>query len=395
MYPCGRVLFTVESPVESHLERSFSCVEIAQAGETEGTGTVTHVGVECHLGLEADASGNLVVTLVVGDVVLDVQSGVLNVVAICEQLVSEVHVRLGCVIFTEVAGENLDEGEEIRIGTAHVLNVGIGDEQLVREIVGKTAVEVGGVGVDLVHLIVHRIAEQQTVLADHVVHHAGAEVRTGGGRSLPRVGVGVVVTESEMMLLADVPVDASEELDIALILVVAGVGTRIIVVLLLEEIAHFLGLCGGYAGDHAVFIGDAVLGSAPSVDLGRIRDILCVHEEEELVLDDGAAEGESVGGLTVFAPFEVHAVDTGAVEILVLVVDVSGALKGVGTGLGNGVHATADEVALANIVRGNHNLNLLDCIDGDGVATAGKSSAQTEVIVEVRTVHGEVGAAAG
>ena len=166
-----------------------------------------------------------------------------------------------------------------------------------------------------------------------------------------------------MMLLADVPVDTAEELDVALVFVVVVVCTGIVAVVRLQEVAHGFGLGLADAGNHAVFIGDAVLGGTPAVDFGRIRDVLGVHEEEQLVLDDGPAEGESVGGLTVLAPFEVHAVDTATVEVLVLMVDVSGTLEGVGTGLGNGVHATADEVALADIVRGNHNLNLLDCID--------------------------------
>ena len=141
--PCCGLFLSVEAPVECHLYRSLSCIEIAQAGKTVGTGAVTHVGVECHLGLEADTCGDLVVSHVVGNIVLDVQSCVLNIVAIGEELISEVHVRLAGVILAKVACENLHEGEEIRIGTAHVLDVGVGDEQLVGEIVGETAVEVG------------------------------------------------------------------------------------------------------------------------------------------------------------------------------------------------------------------------------------------------------------
>ena len=75
-------------------------------------------------------------------------------------------------------------------------------------------------------------------------------------------------------------------------------------------------------------------------------------------------------------------------------IDVCSALEGVGTGLGDGVYATADEVGLADIVRGNNNLKFLNCVDGDRVATAGEVVGKAEVVVEVCTVNGEVGSTA-
>ena len=72
-------------------------------------------------------------------------------------------------------------------------------------------------------------------------------------------------------------------------------------------------------------------------------------------------------------------------------IDIGAAPEGVRTGLGDGVHATADEVGLADIVGGDHDLKFFDGVDGDRVATARQVGAQTEVVVEVGTVHGEVG----
>ena len=100
--------------------------------------------------------GNDILTF---DLILDVQGGILDIVAIGEELISEVHIRLAGVIFAKVACENLHEGEEIRIGTAHVLDVRIGDEQLVAEVAAETAVEVNGDGAHVVLHGVHGVVE--------------------------------------------------------------------------------------------------------------------------------------------------------------------------------------------------------------------------------------------
>ena len=77
-----------------------------------------------------------------------------------------------------------------------------------------------------------------------------------------------------------------------------------------------------------------------------------------------------------------------------MIVSVNGALEGVGTGLGDGVDTTAHEVGLTDIVRSNNQLDFLDSIQGDGGATAGEVGGKAEVVVQVGTVHGEVGATA-
>ena len=77
--------------------------------------------------------------------------------------------------------------------------------------------------------------------------------------------------------------------------------------------------------------------------------------------------------------------------MLVAVVDVGTTLEGVVTTLGDGVHTTANEVGLTHVIRRNHYLHLLDSVERDGVATTRKLVAQTEVVVEVCTVNGEVG----
>ncbi len=72
-------------------------------------------------------------------------------------------------------------------------------------------------------------------------------------------------------------------------------------------------------------------------------------------------------------------------------IDIRATLEGISTRLGDGVHAATDEVGLTHVERSHHNLQLLDGIERDGVAAAGELVAQTEVVVEVGTVDGEVG----
>jgi hypothetical protein len=98
-----------------------------------------------------------------------------------------------------------------------------------------------------------------------------------------------------VVLLADVPVQAGKELQVALVLVVVVVGTRIVAVVVDEEALHLLGLGLLDAGDHAGLILDAVLGRTPLDDLGRARGALGIDKEEELVLDDRAARVKPVG----------------------------------------------------------------------------------------------------
>ena len=79
-------------------------------------------------------------------------------------------------------------------------------------------------------------------------------------------------------------------------------------------------------------------------------------------------------------------------ELLILVIDISRSLELVGSGLCNGVDTAADEVGLTHIIRRNHNLDFVDCIQRDRISSSGKTVGKTEVVVEVSAVNREVGA---
>ena len=162
-YLCRRILVPVISPVKSELYRLLFTKEIAQACETVGTRSITHISVESHLGLVAYAGSDLMGTFVPGDVILDVKDRVHYLITVSKELCSEVHIRLFLVPFPEVSRKNLNEREESSVITTLVNNIGIGNEQLVRNVVGNAAVKVSRYCVKVVHLIVQGVRENQTI----------------------------------------------------------------------------------------------------------------------------------------------------------------------------------------------------------------------------------------
>ena len=194
-----------------------------------------------------------------------------------------------------------------------------------------------------------------------------------------------------MVVVGDVPVDATEQLEVVFVGAPVGVRTRVVAVLLLKELSDAVEVALLCTRDVLVDVSLAVIRRSPAVSYARHLCIFGVGEEEELVLHDRAAEGEAVGRCAVLAALaEVGVVNAVAVHVLVVVVDVCRTLECVRTRLCYGVDAAADEVGLAHIVRRNHYLHLVDGVHRDRIAAARELRCQTEVVVEVRTVECEV-----
>jgi hypothetical protein len=138
-YTCCRVSLTVITVSKTYNLRSCTVEEVIKASVTIVTCTVSHVRVVSHLVLIVDTSCELVVTSVVSEVILDRDVSVVNTVVPCEELVSESDVRKNCatVVVTDV-----DEWEVLRVSTTHVIELRECCEELVREVVAETAVEV-------------------------------------------------------------------------------------------------------------------------------------------------------------------------------------------------------------------------------------------------------------
>ena len=140
-------------------------------------------------------------------------------------------------------------------------------------------------------------------------------------------------------------------------------------------------------------VGHTVLRGSPTVSYRRNLFSFTIHEEEQLVFDNRATQRKTVGSLAIFLAGTgyLESFDSIASHVLISVINVRAALESIGTRRGSGIHTTADEVGLTHVVGSNYHLQLFNSFDGDGVATTGKSRWQTKVVVEVGTIHGEVG----
>ena len=132
---------------KGHDFRSLAVHKVVNALEAVVTGAFTHIGVICKLVLVAEAGGELVVAHEIGDIVLEVQYTVVNTVVPGEELVTCGDVgnqRVGALV-VRVGLHDINEGELVRVRTTDILDVGIGDEQLVGQVVAEAAVQVEGV----------------------------------------------------------------------------------------------------------------------------------------------------------------------------------------------------------------------------------------------------------
>ena len=196
-----------------------------------------------------------------------------------------------------------------------------------------------------------------------------------------------------MVLVSNVPVETSQDLVVALVGREAGVATCVVAILAGHIVRDSLKVClRGTRVELFCISGVVTVGTLPTVSHRRLLHHFTVHKEEQLVLDNRATQGETVGChlILLTCARDLLAIDSIALHILVLVIDIGGTLVGVRTRLGDSVHTTTDEVGLTDIVGRNHHLQLLDGIDRDRITTTRKASVQSEVIVEVCTVNSEV-----
>ena len=196
-----------------------------------------------------------------------------------------------------------------------------------------------------------------------------------------------------MMLVGDVPVETGQQLVVALVSGEAGPRTGIITILAGHIIRNGLQIRNLCTRDVIVYLGNAIGRTSPTVDHRRCLHHFTIGEEEQFVLNDRTTQRETVGcGLCLLTCtgnlLTLYGI---TLHILILVIDIGTTLESVRTRLRNGVHTTTDEVSLTNIIRRNHHLQLLDGIDRDRITTTRQVRAQTEVVVEVGTVDGEVG----
>ena len=151
------------------------------------------------------------------------------------------------------------------------------------------------------------------------------------------------------MIVVDVPIQTDKGLHVRLVAAEIVIGTGVIAVLVHDIVLDLLHVGHCSAGNVKGRIGYAVGRGFPAGGLLRMGDVLEVDEIEEFVLDDGAAEGHTIGSGTLRVTVtELKTGNIVAAHELIPVIHIGRALDGVGTGLGDGVDTTADEVGLAD-----------------------------------------------
>ena len=245
---------------------------------------------------------------------------------------------------------------------------------------------VGPSGEHLHHLLVE--------LVTTLVPLRGRNERTAGGASAVARNVevlGALVAVAHAVVVVDVPVKVHQHL-----LALLGNGVRD------SESVEVVGGLGS-GDDRVVFrlrrghqLGGQAGAGRPDVHRRGTLELLVVSEEEQLVLDDRAADGGAVALLFEGEPDALVRRQPGAVlglgtgHAVVVVVVVRRAVEVVGAGLRDDVDGATLEARVLRIVgRGEHR-QALHRIQRDGRAVGGIArTVQAEVVVLLHAVDGE------
>ena len=274
-----------------------------------------------------------------------------------------------CHVVVIVTIEDIDEGEFRRVRTTDIIKFGECCQELIGKIIRQTAVQVNWPGMyEVVHWV-HRIGKRHRVLRHTGTGHTRTTIHRSGIRSVPDSVLRIVVTQSQMMLVCDVPVNTGQQFVVALVCGETGPTACIVSVPALDEIRDSLQvrvLCTRNILSH---ISHTIRWTAPRRRYRRSLDHFTIDEKEKFVWDNRATERESVGSLTVLltGSGKSHLVNHVTTQILIAVIDIGRTLESVRTRLRDGVHTTTYEIGLTDIVRGYYHLQFLNSIEWNGV----------------------------
>ena len=129
----------VEAIGERHGVRCLTVQEAVKTVEAVVARTVTHVVVLCLHMLETETSRDLVATGIVSEVIRQVRGLRIHHVVVGEQLISRTDIRLEHTFIIH----DVNEGEVAGVGATTVIEVRIGEEQLVGCLRTETTVQIG------------------------------------------------------------------------------------------------------------------------------------------------------------------------------------------------------------------------------------------------------------
>ena len=309
-----------------------------------------------------------------------------------------------------IVGHDVYRGEGAALVGTGLELVGVSHTQHVVAL-AQTGVELGGDGGEVLLLIVAGglIEESVNALAAGAVTVEGnvLAVRADEGGIVTAYGahgsrrhggvevLGVAEADIETVGVVDVPVQTGHYLPVRSLEVVTLVASGVVTEFFLNVGSHGIHLPNGRTVGRD--IGSERIGSACAGYAGRtgsgIEGVLTVHEEEQLVLDDGTTDGSTDCMIERLAAGNILTGHLVTVEGVGGIVVVYGSVPLVGTGLGNSVDGTAGETALADIERSDVHVDLLQGVQGDRRTAGREVLADTEGVVEGSTVNGDGGTA--
>ena len=251
--------------------------------------------------------------------------------------------------------------------------MGPGDtEHVVHHTVEETRVELGCEGGEVLFLIISRTLEIHRIVGSTAVSSPVIWIRDQRVDRRRWVGrvfvVSVAETDIELMVVVDVPVHTGHEFPVRGTERIALIPSRVVTVCIDQVRPDFVEERSRRTGHRTArspaFAHHAVTFAC---DFARTRDIVGsvfeVDEEEELVLDNRAAEAHARS----IAERPVHrqlSVGTYAVapELFIGKVVVQGECPFVGTALGHGIDGTSGKARLAHIERSDVHGHLLQSV---------------------------------
>ena len=139
--------------------------EVVETLVTIVTSTITLISIVCHLVLIVETGDDLVLTEIVSYVILDIPYSIVYSIVPGKQLITQSHIVVGTIsisssIYTLLSAiEDIDEWELRRFGVTAIIQLRVCEQELVRQIICETAVQVNSPRVDEVVIGIHTVGK--------------------------------------------------------------------------------------------------------------------------------------------------------------------------------------------------------------------------------------------
>ena len=300
------------------------------------------------------------------------------------------------IVLQDVHGREVATHEAARLilvrpgGTEHIGGLAV----------EKTGIELGGDGGEVLLLVVAAGLEELRIGRRTAVVVPVVRIRVdrvhGARRGVRVERMGVADPEVQLVVGIDNPVQAAHDLIVRGAQGIALVTAGIVTVLGLEcrkDIFHEgLGRTDDVGIRNEIRVHPAGSGAHDLVGTGHgVGRVLGVDEEEDFVLDDGTAHGETDGVVQERRPVQVFTLNFITTDLVRSIVVVGGSMELVRTALRDGVDRAAGKAGVTDIERSDVHAHLLDGVEGDRAAAGRQVGTDTEGVVERGAVDRDIG----